>query len=140
MYFMKLAHIVKERSNCMKRSVGAIIVQNNRIISTGYNGVPGKFNCYEGGCKRCNSGVPQGISLEDCNCIHAEEAAVLEEGVHRSKGATLYTTLSPCRWCSKVIIAAGIKRVVFDEKYQQSESEELLLAQDIKFDRININP
>ena len=68
------------------------------------------------------------------------EAAVLEEGVHRSKGATLYTTLSPCRWCSKVIIAAGIKRVVYDEKYQHSESEGLLLAQDIKIDRININP
>jgi dCMP deaminase len=139
-YFMKLAHIVKQRSNCMKRSVGAIIVHNHRIISTGYNGVPGKFNCHEGGCPRCNSNIHQGDSLGDCNCIHAEEAAVLEEGVHRSKGATLYTTLAPCRWCAKVIIAAGIIRVVYDERYSHEESEGLLRAQGIEFDRININP
>jgi dCMP deaminase len=140
-YFMKLAHIVKERSNCMKRSVGAIIVKNNRIISTGYNGVPGKVNCYQGGCKRCNSCAPQGIALDECNCIHAEESAVLEVGVHMAKGSTLYTTLAPCRWCSKVIIAAGIFRVVYDEKYQHSESEAILKSEGIIYDKyiININ-
>ena len=77
-YFMKLAHVVKQRSNCMKRSVGAIIVENNRISSTGYNGVPGKIkNCYEGGCSRCNTNKPSGVSLDECNCIHAEEASVI---------------------------------------------------------------
>lgn len=137
-YFIKLAHVVKERSNCMKRSVGAIIVVGNRIASTGYNGVPGKLkNCYEGGCKRCNANLPQGSSLDECNCIHAEEAAVLEIGVHRAKGATLYTTLSPCRWCTKVIIAAGISRVVYDEKYTHEESEELLKESGITIECIN---
>jgi len=140
-YFMKLAHVVKERSNCMKRSVGAIIVANNRIISTGYNGAPGKLsNCYEGGCERCNSNKPQGTCLDECNCIHAEENSVLECGVHRAKGATIYTTLAPCRWCTKVIIQAGIVRVVYDQRYSHEQSEDLLKKAGIQLDCINIEP
>jgi dCMP deaminase len=141
-YFMKLAHVVKQRSNCMKRSVGAIIVDNNRINSTGYNGVPGKItNCYQGGCKRCNINKPSGVSLDECNCIHAEEASVIEVGVTKTKGATMYVTLSPCRWCTKVIIAAGIARVVYDEKYTHYEdSEQLLKKAGIILDCVNIEP
>ncbi len=141
-YFMKLAHVVKQRSNCMKRSVGAIIVESNRITSTGYNGVPGKItNCYQGGCKRCNTNKPSGVSLDECNCIHAEEASVIEVGVTKTKGATLYVTMSPCRWCTKVIIAAGITRVVYDEKYSHyNDSEKLLKAADIQLDCVKIDP
>jgi len=79
---MKLAHIVRERSNCMKRSVGAIVVQGNRIVSTGYNGTPGPLtNCFEGGCERCNQNKSQGVDLDKCNCIHAEENSILECGI-----------------------------------------------------------
>jgi len=140
-YYMKLAHVVKERSNCMKRSVGSIIVKSNRIVSTGYNGVPGQLkNCYQGGCKRCNDNFAQGVGLDNCNCLHAEEGAVCEVSLNKSKGATIYITLSPCRWCVKVIIAVGITRVVYDEKYNHDGSMELLQEAGIKVDCININP
>ncbi len=90
--------------------MGAIIVQENRIVSTGYNGTPRKLlNCYQGGCERCNGNKGQGEALDQCNCIHAEENSVLECGVIRAKGATVYTTLSPCRWCTKILIQAVTK-------------------------------
>jgi len=100
-------------------SVGAVLVQSNRIISTGYNGTPGKLtNCFQGGCERCNLNKSQGEALDKCICIHAEENTILEcgkcfyvfclngKGVHKAKGATIYTTLAPCRWCTKVLIQA----------------------------------
>lgn len=76
-YFMSVAHMVAERSNCIKQKVGAVLVKNNRILSVGYNGTPaGMRNCYEGSCERCNSGVAQGVNLDKCYCVHAEENAV----------------------------------------------------------------
>ena len=138
-YFLKLAYIVKERSNCMKRSVGVVIMKENRIISTGYNGVPGKINCYEGGCERCNSNISQGLKLDECRCIHAEESAILEIGVHVAKDGTLYSTLSPCKWCVKVIIAAKIKRVVFHEEFTNNEDARISLTNEgIKYEKIDI--
>lgn len=139
-YFMQLAHVVRERSNCMKRSVGAIIVQKNRIVSTGYNGTPGRLtNCYEGGCTRCNDNKNQGVDLDKCNCIHAEENSVLECGVHKAKGATVYTTLAPCRWCTKILIQAEVARVVYDEDYSMEGSNELFKAAGIVVDCVSIN-
>lgn len=104
-YFMSIAFISKLRSNCMKRPVGAVVVKNNRILSIGYNGTPsGIKNCYEGGCERCNKNISKGLSLDKCFCLHAEEAAILEIGSKICEGATLYTTLFPCNWCSKVVV------------------------------------
>lgn len=106
-YFMNIAHIVKTRSNCMKRAVGAVIVKDNRIIATGYNGTPnGKTNCFDGGCERCNKNTSQGKELEKCFCFHAEENAILEVGNNQAKGLAIYTTLFPCYQCSKILIAA----------------------------------
>ncbi len=81
-YFMNIAHIVSNRSNCIKQKVGAIVVKNNRILSTGYNGTPSKIeNCIDGECPRCNSDeISQGEQLDKCFCIHAEENALLEIG------------------------------------------------------------
>lgn len=96
-YFMKLAELAASRSNCMKKGNGAIITKDNRVISTGYNGTPfGLLNCNEGGCKRCNDNVKQGLDLDKCLCLHAEESAVMEAGRNRCMGATLYTTSYPC--------------------------------------------
>lgn len=96
-YFLRLAEVCASRSNCMKRGIGAVIVQDNRVISTGYNGTPfGLTNCNEGGCKRCNDNVSQGDDLDKCLCLHAEESAVMEAGRNRCMGATLYTTVYPC--------------------------------------------
>lgn len=89
---MQLSSLAAMRSNCMKRSVGCVLVREKRVISTGYNGTPrGMRNCNKGGCKRCNSSVKAGVGLDTCLCLHAEENALLEAGRDRvGGGATLY--------------------------------------------------
>ena len=119
-YFMEIAKVVAARSNCSRRHVAAVIVKDKRIISTGYNGTPrGIKNCDEGGCPRCNSDTPSGHDLAACLCSHAEENAIVQAAYHgiSIKGATLYTTFSPCLLCAKMIINGGIAEVVFNEHY-----------------------
>lgn len=123
-YFMNIARMVALRSNCIKRKVAAIIVKDRRIISTGYNGTPrGLKNCNEGGCPRCNSLGQSGQGLEDCYCSHAEENAITQSAYHgvNIKGATLYTTFSPCLLCTKMIINSGIAEVVYSSEYSMGE-------------------
>lgn len=119
-YFMEIAKVVAMRSNCSRRKVAAVIVKDKRIISTGYNGTPrGIKNCNEGGCPRCNSTAPSGTALDECLCSHGEENAIVQAAYHgiSIKDATLYTTFSPCLLCAKMIINAGIKEVVYNERY-----------------------
>ena len=130
-YFMRIAQIVALRSNCMKRKVAAVVVKDRRIISTGYNGTPrGVPNCNEGGCPRCNALADSGSSLEDCFCSHAEENSIVQAAYHgiSVKGASLYTTCSPCLICTKIIINAGIERVVFNVDYALNKKANDLLA------------
>jgi deoxycytidylate deaminase len=112
-YFMALACLASERTNCMKRRVGCVIVRDRRIVATGYNGTPsGVLNCIEGGCARCNgSNSTQGVGLDLCLCLHAEENAIIEAGRERCEGSVLYTNLFPCLLCAKVRGSAvcGIK-------------------------------
>ncbi|KAI9875716.1 MAG: Deoxycytidine monophosphate (dCMP) deaminase [Pleopsidium flavum] len=91
-YFMQLASLAAQRSNCMKRRVGCVLVREKRVISTGYNGTPRNIkNCTEGGCPRCNDGHGAGVGLSTCLCIHAEENALLEAGRERIReGSILY--------------------------------------------------
>ena len=104
-YFMRMAELAASRSNCMKKGNGAIVAKDNRVVSTGYNGTPcGLDNCMTGGCKRCNDNVRQGIDLDKCICLHAEESAIMEAGRKATMGATLYTTSFPCSLCAKMII------------------------------------
>ncbi|HXE30912.1 MAG TPA: deaminase [Terriglobales bacterium] len=122
-YFMRIARIVALRSNCLKRKVASIIVRDRRIISTGYNGTPrGVRNCNQGGCPRCSSLAVSGTRLDECVCSHGEENAIVQAAYHgiAIKGATLYTTLSPCLQCTKMIINAGIVEVVFNAHYPLS--------------------
>tara|TARA_Y100000310_G_scaffold219541_1_gene220936 strand:+ start:1822 stop:2817 length:996 start_codon:yes stop_codon:yes gene_type:complete len=129
-YFMNIAYEVAKRSNCMKRNVAAIIVKEKRIISTGYNGTPrGLKNCNEGGCKRCNSFGPSGEQLGECICSHAEENAIVQSSYHGTsvKGTTLYTTQSPCIFCTKLIINSGIKEVICNKKYEMDKGASTLL-------------
>ncbi|MEM4554601.1 MAG: deaminase [Candidatus Anstonellaceae archaeon] len=123
-YFMNIAKVVASRSNCIKRHVAAVIVKDRRIISTGYNGTPrGIKNCNEGGCPRCNSFAESGTRLEECVCSHAEENAIVQAAYHgiSIKGATIYSTFSPCLICTKMIINAGIKEVVYNADYPLGE-------------------
>lgn len=120
-YFMRIAHVVKLRSNCIRREVGAVIVNEHRIISTGYNGTPrGIKNCNEGGCPRCAAADESGQNLDQCICAHAEENAIVQAAYHgvALRDSMLYCTTSPCLICAKMIITAGIKEVVYDEKYK----------------------
>ncbi|KAI4597314.1 Deoxycytidine monophosphate (dCMP) deaminase [Pestalotiopsis sp. 9143b] len=119
-YFMSLSSLAAQRSNCMKRAVGCVLVgPSRRVVSTGYNGTPrGVRNCGEGGCPRCNAGESSGVSLATCLCLHAEENALLEAGRERIReGSTLYCNTCPCLTCSIKIVQVGISEVVYSQGY-----------------------
>jgi len=119
-YFMDIAHVVSKRGNCSRRKVAALIVSDRRIISTGYNGTPrGIQNCCDGGCPRCASDAPSGGNLGECICAHAEENAIVQAAYHgiSVRDSMLYCILSPCLMCTKMIINAGIKEVVYETEY-----------------------
>ena len=131
-YFMRIAGIVALRSNCMKRKVAAVVVKDRRIISTGYNGTPrGVTNCNEGGCPRCNELADSGTRLDECLCSHAEENAIVQAAYHgiSVNRATLYSICSPCLICTKMIINAGIARVVYNLEYPLHGTAGNLLAE-----------
>ncbi|MBT7929643.1 dCMP deaminase family protein, partial [Candidatus Peregrinibacteria bacterium] len=113
-----------------------VIVKEKRIISTGYNGTPrGMKNCDEGGCKRCNSFSISGEALGECICSHAEENAIIQAAFHGTSvnKTTLYTTQSPCIFCTKLIINSGIEEVVCNQKYKMDNgSLELLKNAKVK--------
>lgn len=112
------------RGNCLKRRIGAVVVANNQILSTGYNGTPrGIQNCSDGGCPRCAGAARTGTSLDECLCVHAEENALIQAAAHgvAIRGATLYTTFCPCSYCAKSIINAGIVQVVYRDAYAMDE-------------------
>ena len=119
-YFMEIASVVAKRSNCSRRQVAAVIVKENHLLSTGYNGTPrGVKNCFDGGCPRCAGHTPSGAGLDECLCVHAEQNAICQAaryGINVSD-ATIYITLSPCLTCAKLIINAGIKEVVYGGDY-----------------------
>ncbi|KAI6012453.1 cytidine deaminase-like protein [Pisolithus orientalis] len=128
-YFMTLADLASQRSNCMKRRVGAILVRDNRIVATGYNGTPrGVKNCNEGGCAHCN-----GVSITngtDCLCLHAEENALLEAGRDRvGPNAILYCNTCPCLKCTIKIIQSGVKEVVYHLSYKVDEDSARLFQE-----------
>lgn len=127
-YFMRLADLAAERSNCMKRQVGCVIVRDSRVICTGYNGTPrGALNCNEGGCSRCNSGEV-GAALSTCLCLHAEENALLEAGRERIRDTSkLYCNTCPCLTCSIKIVQAGITEVIYSKSYNMDAQSSKVL-------------
>jgi dCMP deaminase len=129
-YFMNIAAVVATRGNCCRRQVAAVIVKDQRIISTGYNGTPrGVKNCCEGGCERCAGNAPSGADLGECVCCHAEENAITQAAYHGIAllGSTVYSTMSPCLMCAKMIINAGIQEVVYKQEYEFSKQTRSLL-------------
>lgn len=123
-YFIKISHLVAKKSSCIRRQCGAVIVRDNLILSTGYNGTPrGIKNCNEGGCPRCNGNVPSGQKLEECLCVHAEENAIIQAAYNgvEVKGSTIYSSFCPCSYCAKSIINAGIRKVFYNKAYALEE-------------------
>ncbi len=129
-YFMRIAQEVARRSTCLRRSVGALVVLNKRILSTGYNGAPsGLPHCGETGCLRDELNVPSGERHELCRGMHGEMNALLQGARHgiRLEGGPLYSTLVPCSLCAKMIINTGIVRVVGAVDYPDALARQMLL-------------
>ena len=142
-YFVMIAEVAAIRGNCVRRRVGAVIVHNRQILSSGYNGTPkGITNCSEGGCARCAGTSASGASLDECLCVHAEENAIVQAAAHgvSIRGATLYCTLLPCSYCAKSIINAGIREVVYAGAYAKSPVTEKLFAESGVTMRQLVNP
>jgi len=128
-YFMEIALLVSTRATCMRRKVGAVLVKDKRILATGYNGPPsGLTHCEEVGCLRQRLGIPSGERHEICRGLHAEQNAIIQAALHgvSIRGSKLYTTTFPCIICSKMLINAGIKEVIYREGYPDELSASLL--------------
>ncbi len=128
-YFMSIADLVAERSTCLRRHVGAVIVKDRHILATGYNGPPrGLPHCDETGCIRNELDVPSGERHELCRGIHAEQNAIIQSANYGTgiSGSTIYTTHTPCSVCAKMIINAGIDRVVSADDYPDELAAEML--------------
>jgi dCMP deaminase len=126
---MKITQLVAERSTCTRRAVGAVIVKDKQILSTGYNGAPsGTRHCLDIGCLRAELNVPSGERHELCRGIHAEQNAIIQAAYHgvSVKDASLYCTNLPCSICAKMIINAGIKVIYYRSGYTDPMSQDML--------------
>lgn len=136
-YFMEMAEVTAKRSTCLRRQVGAVIVQDKHIIATGYNGAPrGIEHCgeREGGCLREELGVPSGEKHELCRALHAEQNAIIQAATlgQSVEGATIYVTNQPCVICAKMLINAGIEKIIVKEGYPDKLAVEILEEAGIK--------
>ncbi len=128
-YFMKLCHIVAQRSTCLRRKVGALLVANHHILTTGYNGAPqGLPHCVEVGCLRERMGISSGERQELCRGLHAEQNAIIQAAVHgvALNDVTCYSTTQPCITCAKMLINANVKRIVYEGDYPDELALQLL--------------
>jgi dCMP deaminase len=128
-YFMRITEDVARRAICVKRKVGAIIVKDNHILSTGYNGAPKGFkHCTEETCIRKQMSVPSGQRHELCRGLHAEQNAIIQAAVQGVKieGGTMYCTYQPCVICVKMMINAGIKKLIYSGGYPDELAAEML--------------
>lgn len=139
-YFMKIAMLVAERSTCRRHHVGAVIVKDKRILTTGYNGAAaGVKDCLELGCLRDANHIPSGERHEICRAIHAEQNAIIQAGLHgvNIEGATIYCTHPPCILCAKMLANARVKKYITYGNYPDLSAKELLTEVGIAFVRIN---
>jgi len=146
-YFLKIASVVAERATCQRHHIGALAVNDRRILATGYNGAPaGLKDCLEQGCLRNALGIPSGQRHEICRAVHAEQNVIIQAALHgvSIKGSTIYCTHSPCVLCAKMLCNAQIKRFVSCGKYSDDEFLTLFKEAGIQFDMkapppVNIN-
>lgn len=128
-YFMEIARLISMRSTCKRRSVGAVVVRDKRILSTGYNGAPiGLKHCIDAECLRDKLKIASGERHELCRGLHAEQNAIIQAALHGASinGADIYSTHLPCSICIKMIINAGIKRVLYAEGYPDGLAMEMI--------------
>ena len=138
-YFLEVADLISSRSTCLRRSVGAVLVRDKRILATGYNGAPSRVkHCSDVGCVREKMKVPSGQRHELCRGLHAEQNAFLQAALHGTslKDSTLYATNQPCVICAKMIINAGIKEIVINGDYPDKMAKDLLAEAKVKVRRV----
>ncbi len=126
---MEITRLVAKRSTCLRRHVGALLVKDKMILATGYNGAPkGLAHCLDIGCLREQLGVPSGERHELCRGLHAEQNAIIQAAFHGVpiQGATLYCTNHPCIICTKMLINAGIKKIIYAAGYPDELSGKML--------------
>lgn len=134
-YFMGIADLVATRSTCLRRSVGAVLVSDRRLLCTGYNGAPsGLRHCLDVGCLRKQNNIPSGERHELCRGLHAEQNAIIQAALHgiSIKDARLYCTNHPCIICAKMIINAGITSVVIRDGYGDPLAVDILEEAGVK--------
>jgi dCMP deaminase len=139
-YFMQITQLVSSRSTCLRRQVGALLVKDKNILATGYNGVPrGITHCEVTGCLREQLKVPSGERHELCRGLHAEQNAIIQAASHGVSifGSTLYCTDSPCIICSKMLINAGVKEIIYGRGYPDELSLEMLSEAGIIYQHFN---
>ena len=140
-YFMEIAHIVSKRSTCLRRNVGAVIVKEKRMLSTGYNGPPmGLAHCEDIGCVREQQNVLPGERHELCRGLHAEQNAIIQAAYHGVpiKGADIYSTHLPCSICVKMIINAGLQRIFYLEGYPDELASRLIEESGIIIEQLKV--
>lgn len=138
-YFLKLAELASERATCLRRKVGAVIVKDTHLLSTGYNGAPkGVSHCSVTGCLREKLKVPSGQRHELCRGLHAEQNAIIQAAVYGASlnNAKLYCTNLPCSICAKMIVNAGIKEVITSERYPDRMTDALFREAKVKLSHI----
>ncbi len=135
-YFMDMARLTARRSTCVRRAVGAILVRDNRLLASGYNGAPkGLKHCNElGECLRAKLGVPSGERHEICRGVHAEQNAIVQASIFGVSvaGSTLYSTTFPCVICAKLLVNAGIREIVFESDYEDKLARRILREAGVK--------
>ncbi len=140
-YFMKMADLAAERSTCLRRQVGAILVKERQILATGYNGAPrGVEHCEKTGCLRQKRGVPSGEKHEICRGVHAEQNLVAQSAFHgvKTEGSTVYCTNQPCVICAKLLINAGVDKIFYQEGYDDPFTKKLLDNSGIEMEKFSI--
>lgn len=140
-YFMTIADLASTRSTCTRRKVGAVLVRENNILATGYNGAPrGVKHCIEVGCLREKHKIPSGERTEMCRGLHAEQNLLVQAARHgvQVKDAILFCNFRPCITCTKMIINAGIKKVIYREQYHDSLAEEMAVEAGLKLEQLTL--
>jgi len=136
-YFMKIAEDVATRSTCIRRQVGAVIVKDKRLLTTGYNGVPtGISHCDESTCLRTIFNVPSGERHELCRGLHAEQNAIIQAAYYgvSVKGARIYVTHKPCSICTKMLINSGITCFIYKNPYEDKLADEMVKEAGIRIE------
>lgn len=134
---MSIAEVVSRRSTCLRRKVGAVIVFDKRILATGYNGAPsGLEHCGQQGCFRLEQKIPSGERHELCRGLHAEQNAIIQAALHgvSIRGGVTYCTHHPCVVCAKMLVNAGVQKIIIREDYPDNLSKEVFREAEVKIE------